>query len=112
MADRALLHGGSDSEQTWRCTGCGTEYTADVGTCGQNLPYQCRERVKLVELTPELDRLQRGITLLTELREVFNAMGDDGERERAWRYLASRFGEFENSEMPAWEVVEAEEIPA
>jgi hypothetical protein len=32
-------------EATYRCPGCGTEYTRDVGECGQRKPYECRERV-------------------------------------------------------------------
>ncbi len=40
---------------TWRCPGCGTEYTRDVGECGQRQPSDCRERVERVE-----PRLQDG----------------------------------------------------
>lgn len=29
----------------WRCQRCGTRYTADVGECGQNQPFECREQV-------------------------------------------------------------------
>src|SRR4051812_44511840 len=38
----------------WRCAGCGTEYTADVGTCGQNQPFECREEVVPVTETEQL----------------------------------------------------------
>jgi hypothetical protein len=36
------------TERIWRCPGCGSSYTADVGECGQRKPFECRERVVLV----------------------------------------------------------------
>ena len=59
-------------------------------------------------MIPELERLSRGIEHLQAVRDLFFEMEDDGERERAWRYLSSRFGEYENSEVPAWEQVQNE----
>jgi hypothetical protein len=57
-------------------------------------------------LSPELDRLGAAIRSLGLLREVFAQMEHDGERARAWDYLRSRFGEFEEAEMPAFECVD------
>lgn len=59
------------------------------------------------DIGPELDRLREGIDLLERLRELFYEMADDGERDRAWRFLSDRFAEFEKSEIPAWEAIEA-----
>jgi hypothetical protein len=61
------------------------------------------EREENVVLTPELARLQEGITHLEDMRILFADMQDDGERDRAWRYLTDRFGEFEKADMPGWE---------
>ena len=56
----------------------------------------------------DLQRLGTGVELLQQLRELFCDMEDDGERCRAWDYLRDRFCEFENADMPAWEVIEAD----
>jgi hypothetical protein len=58
-----------------------------------------------MDLSPELSRLSEGIDLLENLRRLFADMQDAGERDRAWRYLADRFGEFDKAEMPAWEAL-------
>lgn len=57
-------------------------------------------------MIPELERLQRGVDLLQAMRQLFYEMPDDGERDRAWAYLSNRFGEYEKSDVPAWEQVE------
>lgn len=60
----------------------------------------------LSPLAPELARLGESIQLLDRLRRVFASMDDAGERDRAWCYLADRFGEFEKADMPGWENVD------
>jgi hypothetical protein len=54
---------------------------------------------------PELVRLARLIGLLSDIRYAFVCMEDDGERQRAWAYLQSRFPEYEKAEEPHWEGV-------
>lgn len=63
-------------------------------------------------IPPELERLSKCVDALDELRRLFYSMVDDGERERAWRYLADRFGEFEGATMPAWENLQYADIEA
>jgi hypothetical protein len=57
-------------------------------------------------ITPELERLSEAIEHLDAVRRLFLEMDDDGERERAWAYLSSRFAEYEKAEMPGWENLE------
>lgn len=57
-------------------------------------------------IAPSADilRLQAGVDALNELRNIFDAMECDGERERAWNYLSSRFGELEGARIPTGDV--------
>lgn len=61
-------------------------------------------------MIPELERLSEGVQLLQRVRELFYEMSDAGERDRAWDYLRSRFGEFEEADVPDWEQIEYERL--
>lgn len=51
-------------------------------------------------IAPELVRLSQCVTSWKEIREAFDAMEDDGERERAYDYMRARYPDFHNPDIP------------
>lgn len=64
----------TDLIHLWRCSGCGTEYTAD-GICGQNQPFYCREELMPVTQAEQLTDVVAAIRIAVEATDNWEKLG-------------------------------------